>query len=161
MTSSDESAPSFGDVAKQYLSELDFQTLQRKLTVLTRDTKNDFEGYVNQKLAGTYLVEIHDRIRRTASVLQMPNKRQFEKFVDRGVDAVTDVADSLRKSRSDSDLLKEFKNDKYMFADILSQMAQRALVEQGMCKKWQLQCKDYSQLQDAMQAALLRTFTDI
>lgn len=74
---------------------------------------------------------------------------------------MADVAESFRKSRSDPDLLKEFKNDKYMFAKILSQRAQRALVEQSICKKWQLQCKDYPQLQHAMQAALLHTFTDI
>lgn len=161
MTSSDEFAPSLQDVAKQYWPGLNLRTLYRKLKVVTQDYKDYFEGYINQKLAGKDLVEIHDRIRRTASDLQMAKKRPFEHFVDRGIDAVADVAESFRKSRSDPDLLKEFKNDKYMFAKILSQRAQRALVEQSICKKWQLQCKDYPQLQHAMQAALLHTFTDI
>lgn len=161
MTSSDEFAPSLQDVAKQYWPGLNLRTLYRKLKVVTQDYKDYFEGYINQKLAGKDLVEIHDRIRRTASDLQMAKKRPFEHFVDRGIDAVADVAESFRKSCSDPDLLKEFKNDKYMFAKILSQRAQRALVEQSICKKWQLQCKDYPQLQHAMQAALLHTFTDI
>jgi len=50
--------------------------------VVARNTKDDLECYMNQELAGTVLVDIHDRIRRTASNLSLSNKRQINRAFD-------------------------------------------------------------------------------
>ncbi|KAF3041006.1 hypothetical protein E8E11_005230 [Didymella keratinophila] len=139
MTSSNESAPTLQDVSKQYWPELDFQTLYYKLRVVARNTKDDLEGYMNQKLAGTDLVDIHDRIRRTASNLSLPNKRQINRAFDQGVDAVTEVAQLLKEDRSESELLEDFKHDKYI----------------------KVSARSGSFNVTAMQTALMHTFTQI
>jgi hypothetical protein len=161
MTSSSESAPTLQDLLKDYGPELDFPTLYDKLKEVAQDGKGDLESWINQKLAETDLSEIHDRIRRAVSILSIPNMGQFEKVLDQSVDTVTEVVQSSQEGRSESELLEDFKNDKYMFADTLSRTAQRALLEQGICEKWQLQCDRHVQLRHAMQTALLHTFTRI
>lgn len=161
MTSSSESAPTLQDLLRDYGPELDFPTLYDKLKEVAQDGEGVLESWINQKLAETDLSEIHDRIRRAVSILSIRNMGQFEKVLDQSVDAVTEVAQSSQEGRSESELLEDFKNDKYMFADTLSRTAQRALLEQGICKKWQLQCDRHVQLRHAMQTALLHTFTCI
>ena len=48
-----------------------------------------------------------------------------------------------------------------MFAEIVCRKAQRALIEQGICKEWQMQCDRNVHLQHDMQAALLHTFVSV
>lgn len=160
MVGSIESAPNLHYRYEDPGSEVQLRDLLDKSKEIAHDSKDDLESWLNQHFTETDMSGVHDRIRRGVCIVSMPNMRQFEMVVDR-VFVVTEVAQSSQEFRSESELLEDFKNDKYMFAHILSRMAQRALVEQGVCKKWQLECARHIQLQHAMQTALLHTFVRI
>jgi hypothetical protein len=153
MTSSSEIAPTLREVFKEYLFQLDLGMLMEK----AKGHRDDLKVWLNQSFANQDLDEIHDRVRRSMSIPSMPNMRQ----IDWAVDAVSEIAQSLRKRYSESELLEKLRDDKYIFAEVVCRKAQHALVEQGICKKWQLQCENDVRLQHGMQTALLQTFTRI
>lgn len=105
---------------------------------------------MNQKLAGKDLSELYDRIWRAVPIPSVPNLRK----IDQVLPTMPELGQSLRKGYSDSDLLKVFKNDKYLLPDIWSQQVKGTLIEQDICKKRQLQCKGNLQLQHIVQADL-------
>lgn len=157
VTNPTESASTLRETLEQHAHELNVPTLVCNLKQVIEDRKDDYGGRLNQALIDYDLVEIHDRIRGLVTVPSMPSMRELV----HAVDTVTEIAQSLRKRRSESEPLEQYRDDKYIFAEIVGRKAQRALIEQGICKEWQLQCEGHVQLQHAMQAALMHTFTRI
>ncbi|KAJ4374603.1 hypothetical protein N0V86_007473 [Didymella sp. IMI 355093] len=148
MTSSSEIAPTLREVFKEHL----FQLKEK-----AKGHRDDLKVWLDQSSANQDLDDIDDRVWRSVSIPSMPSIRQ----IDRAVDAVSEIAQSLRKRHSESELLQKLRDDKYIFAEVVCRKAQRALVEQGICKKWQFRFEDDVRLQHGMQTALLQTFTRI
>ncbi|KAF1925554.1 uncharacterized protein M421DRAFT_7814 [Didymella exigua CBS 183.55] len=157
VTSPSKSAPTLREVYQGHGPQLDVPTLLHRLKETAKGRKDNVEGWLNQTLADQDLGEKHNGLMRSLRVPSMPNMRQ----IGLAVDAMSEFGQSLRKRRSESELLEKFRYDKYIFAEVVCRKAERALIEQGICKKWQLQCKNYVQLQHAMLVALLRTSTRI
>ncbi|KAF2628089.1 hypothetical protein BU25DRAFT_457952 [Macroventuria anomochaeta] len=152
-----EPASTFREALEQHAHELDVPSFLHKLEQVAEERKDEFSEWLNQTLANYDLVEMHNRVRRLVPVISMPNMRQL----DYAVDTVTEIAQSLRKRRSESDLLQCHQDDKYIFAQIIGEKAHRALIEQGICEKWQFLDGGHSKMQQIMQSTLMHTFTRI
>ena len=151
-----ESASTFRKALEQHAPELDVPSLLRQLEEVAEDRKGHFNDSLNQMLADYDLVEMHNRVRHLVPVISMPNMRQ----IDCVVDTVIEVAQSLRKRRSESEPFGH-QYDKYAFTRIMCEHARRALVEQGICKDWQFLSVGHAKLQHVMQSALIHTFIHI
>jgi hypothetical protein len=92
----------FREALKQHAHELDVPTLLHKLEQVSEECKDSINDWSNQKFADYDLVEMHDQVRRLVPVIPKSNMRQ----VDQTVDTVTEVVQSLRKRRSEPELLK-------------------------------------------------------
>ncbi|KZM24819.1 uncharacterized protein EKO05_0003508 [Ascochyta rabiei] len=152
-----EAATTLREVLEQYTHEFDVAILLQKLEQAAEDSKDDMNDWLNQTFADHDLVEMHHQVRQLVPVLSMPSMRQL----DSALDAVTEIAQSLRKHRSQPDLLNDAQGDKYAFARIISQKARHALVEQGICKNWQFMGEELADLNSAMPSALMHTFVRI
>ncbi|KAF9691062.1 hypothetical protein EKO04_010971 [Ascochyta lentis] len=152
-----EAASTFREVCQQYTHEFDVPALFQKLEQIAENKKDDVNDWLNQTFADHDLVEMHNQVRGLVPVLSMPNMRQL----DHAVDAVTEIAQSLRKHRSQSDLVGDLQGDKYDFARFISQKARHALIGQGICKEWQFTSKELANLNNSMASALMHTFTRV
>ncbi|KAJ4337445.1 hypothetical protein N0V95_008335 [Ascochyta clinopodiicola] len=152
-----EAATTFREILKQYTHDFDVSTLLHKLEQTAQNRKDNVNDWLNHTFADHDLVEMHHQVRRLVPVLSMPDMRQ----IDRAVDVVTEIAQSLRKHRSQPDLLEDVQYDEYAFARIMSQKARHALVEQGICKDWQFVSEELADLNISMPSALMHTFVHI
>lgn len=121
VTNSSRSAPTLREVYQEQMPKLDVPTLVRKLTQIAENTKEDLEGWLNKTLANQDLGEIHNRLLHLVAGPSMPNIRQ----IDEVIDAVTETMQLLQKKSSDSELLEKFRDDKHLFAEVVSQGATR------------------------------------
>lgn len=88
--------------------KLDLPKLVRKLKQIAQDREQDVTTWLNQTLADYDLVEMHGQMQRLVPAISMPNMRQ----IDHVIDATMAVAESMRKRRSDSQLLQAHPNDR-------------------------------------------------
>lgn len=149
-----ECASAFQEAFGQHVYELDLPKLIHKLEQVAQDRRQDVNNWLNQAFAHYDLVEMHGRVQRLVPALSMPNMRQ----IDHAIDTAADVAHSVRKRHSESQLLQAHPNDRNIFTEIVGRRAERALVEQGICQEWQLIGDRHEKMLHVMQSFLMHTF---
>lgn len=146
-----------GLILEQFAHNLDNTNLSRTIEKIAGDCKDSANDWLNKTLAGHDLVETHGRVQRFIPSIctSMPSFRSLEKALD----SVTDIAQSIRICHSDTDLLAAQPIDKYGFALDIGRKAEHALLEQGICKPWQFTSQEYMDVRKDMHLSLMYTFT--
>ena len=85
-----------------HTQELDISGLRGKLEHIAVDRKDQLNDWLNQTFAEYDLVEMHGQVQRLIPRMPIPNLRHL----DTAIDTVSDIAQSLRTRRHDSDLTK-------------------------------------------------------
>jgi|SRR5690242_8782586 len=149
-----ECASAIREALGQYVHEFDLPKLVRKLEQVAQDREQDVTTWLNQTLADYDLVEMHGQMQRLVPAISMPNMRQ----IDHAIDATVGVAESVRKRCLELQPLQAHPGDRYFFAQVVGRRAERALVEQGICKDWQLVGDKHQRMLHAIQSFLMHTF---
>ena len=92
----------FRKVMELHTQELDISGLRGKLEHIAVDRKDQLNDWLNQTFAEYDLVEMHGQVQRLIPRMPIPNLRHL----DTAIDTVSDIAQSLRTRRHDSDLTK-------------------------------------------------------
>ncbi|KAH6633177.1 hypothetical protein C7974DRAFT_452388 [Boeremia exigua] len=137
--------------------ELDMPHLVHRLERAAEDRKDEFNRWLNMAFANYDLVAMHNRVQGLIPTVTVPNMRQLEYAIE----TAADIAQSLRKQHSQPELVKNYLDDRNLFAHTIGRKAKRALIEQGICRKWQLEGELNGNILDAMHFSLIHIFTQI
>ncbi|KAF3038274.1 hypothetical protein E8E12_001660 [Didymella heteroderae] len=118
--------------------------------------RNQFSYAVRSPIKSTpTLLEVLER--------QLDIPPLFKKLEREVEDRKDDLESLISQTFADFDFAEahsqQYRDDNHSLAEVVGRKAQRALVEQGICKEWQLKCGGYLKLQNVLHEALLSTFT--
>ncbi|KAJ8112908.1 hypothetical protein OPT61_g4836 [Boeremia exigua] len=148
-------ASMFRGVVKQGVNQLDIPQVLHRLEQTACECKEAAQGWISQKFANYDKGETHGCLKSLIPTIPNPDIRQS----GYATDTVAEIARSLRHQHLDLELLQTHPDDKYIFAHVVSRKAECALIEQGICKEWQLIGRKQREIRRAIRFSLLYTFT--